>query len=317
MVMLMQSFIFPGQGSQRVGMGWEFYRSSRAAREVFEAASDILGYDVTGMCFRGPAETLTATENAQPAIFTCSMAALAALRERCVEAQIVAGHSVGEFAALVAAGCLDFNTALQAVRKRGELMAAVETPGAMTAIVGLAEKKVEELCVKASTLGPVAVALYNSPVQVVVSGARPAVEEVGELARQAGALKVVPLAVSSAFHSPLMAGVAGEWSAYVSRLPIKPPRVPVVLNTTAQTSGDPEEIRRELVDQLTSPVLWTQTVRTMIARGVRRAVEVGASKVLTVLNRSISRELESVSLDHPAVINRLPAESPSLQQAAG
>ncbi|MGQ9557825.1 MAG: ACP S-malonyltransferase [Desulfurispora sp.] len=305
----MLGFVFPGQGSQRIGMGRGLVRFSPAARQVFERAGEVLGFDLLELCCQGPAGLLTATVNAQPAIFTCSMAAQALLEERDVQAAVLAGHSVGELAALCAAGCLDFEAALLAVRRRGELMGSVMAPGAMMAIVGLEADQLEELCRQAAELGPVVIALHNSPTQLVISGARPAVERVGELARLAGALKVVPLAVSSAFHSPLMSEVVEEWAQYVAELTIRPPRVPVVLNTTARISTDVGEIRRELVEQLTLPVLWTQSVRTMQRQGVRRLLEVGDSKVLTGLSRQISREIEAISLENPAVINRLVAES--------
>lgn len=305
----MLGFVFPGQGSQRIGMGRGLVHFSKTARKVFEQAEHVLGFNLLELCCQGPVGVLTDTANAQPAIFTCSVAALALLEERGVQPGLLAGHSVGELAALYAAGCLDFTAALQAVRKRGELMGSVKAPGAMTAIVGLEADILNELCQQAAERGPVVIALHNSPSQLVISGSRPAVDRVGELARSAGALKVVPLAVSSAFHSPLMVEVVEEWARYVDELPLLPPRVPVVLNSTAQISTDVAEIRRELVEQLTSPVLWTQSVRTMYRQGVRRLIEVGDSKVLTGLSRQISREMEAISLENPAVINRLVAES--------
>ncbi|MEW6695870.1 MAG: ACP S-malonyltransferase [Bacillota bacterium] len=304
----MLAFLFPGQGSQRVGMGLEFYRLNPSARRVFDRASEVLGYNMAELCFRGSLQTLTATENTQPAIFTCSMAALSILQEYDVEAKMVAGHSVGEFAALVAAGSLDFTTALQTVRKRGRLMASVQNPGAMAAIIGLTEEKVTDICRQAEELGPVDVALFNSPTQLVISGARPAVEKAQDLARQAGALKVTPLHVSSAFHSQLMVEIIPEWEEYVAGLNLQAPVVPVVLNTTARVADSVTEIRQELVDQLTSAVRWTQSVRAMVDQGVTRTVEVGSSKILTSLNRGICQDLECFSLMNPSVVNWLAAE---------
>lgn len=286
-------------------MGREIYHFFPVARAVYEEASDTLGFDVRRLCFQAPQAELTATQNAQPAIFVSSMAALRVLQEIGVKPQMVAGHSVGEISALVAAGVLPFAEAMRAVRRRGELMAPVKTPGAMVAVLGLGEEKMAELCLMARELGDNCIALYNTPQQLVVSGTRPAVEKVEELAQAAGAIQVVRLNVSHAFHSPLMTEVVTEWANYVQGLSFHEPQVPVFLNTTGQMAESVGEIRQALVEQLNSPVRWHQCVQSMLSKGMTMAVEVGASKGLTGFNRSIERNLQTIPLENPAAVKMI------------
>ncbi|MDQ3294265.1 MAG: ACP S-malonyltransferase, partial [Actinomycetota bacterium] len=266
------------------------------ARATFERASDRLGYDISARCALGPAEELTHTLFAQPAVFTCSAAWLAVLADRGLEPDLVAGHSVGEITALHAARALDFDEALDAVHHRAQLMAATPGHGTMAAVVGLDAGVVDRLCAEASVAGPVVVAVHNAPANVVVSGARPGVEAVVEAAKAAGAVRVVPLAVSHAFHSPLMAEAVEAWSAYVATLPLRTPRCPVALNVTGALSEDVDEIRQAVVDQLTGAVRWADCVVALRDGGATLAVEVGDSKALTGFVRSVDRGLHTVSL---------------------
>nr|AIS92914.1 polyketide synthase [Stigmatella aurantiaca Sg a15] len=299
------AWLFPGQGSQKTGMGRKVLEHSAAARRVFDEASDAIGMDLTRMCQEGSSETLTATENAQPAIVTCSVACLAALQERGMAPAAVAGHSVGEFSALVAAGSLPLAAAVRAVRKRGQLMASVTAPGSMLAVMGLEEARVQELCQEAARHGIIAVAIYNSPQQFVLSGGLSALERFKDLAVAAGARECVMLAVSHAFHSPLMAQVMDEWRTVVASLQLRMPQCPVVLNTTAMTVKTLVCIRRSLVDQITSPVLWMQCVRTLVSLGITDVLEVGDSKVVSSLAKRTVPSLRTMTMLDPAALESL------------
>ncbi|EAU69775.1 malonyl CoA-acyl carrier protein transacylase [Stigmatella aurantiaca DW4/3-1] len=286
-------------------MGRRLMAHSGAAKRVFDEASDAVGMDLARLCLEGPIETLTATENAQPAIVTCSVACLALLKERGIEPAAVAGHSVGEFSALVAAGSLPLAAAVRAVRKRGQLMASVTAPGKMLAVMGLDEARVSELCRDAARHGTLVVAIHNSPQQFVLSGSLTALEQFRELAVAAGAKECVLLEVSHAFHSPLMAQVQEEWRSVVASLQLRMPRYPVVLNTTALTVKTLVCIRRSLLEQITAPVLWMQCVRALVTMGISHVLEVGDSKVVSSLARRTEPALQTMTMQDPAAVDGL------------
>ncbi len=280
-------------------MGSDLYERFPAARARFDEAGAVLGFSLTELMFGSDAEALRATEVTQPALYVHSLAAAAVLDERGVRPDAAAGHSLGEWSALAAAGAVSFADGLRAVRRRGELMAqaGARRPGAMAAVLGLDAALVERACAEASTGGEVAVpANYNDPGQLVISGDPGAVERAGEAAKAAGAKRVVPLPVSGAFHSPLMGFAAEGLGEALAGLQIQAPRCPVYLNVTAAPETDPEAIRARLLEQLTSPVRWAQTLQAMQAAGVTRFVEVGTGNVLSgLVKRTLGREVETAT----------------------
>ena len=288
------AFLFPGQGSQFVGMGRELVDREPVARALFDEADSRLGFPLSQLCFEGPEEALTDTAVQQPALFTTSLAAWAVLSERGqADAAYLAGHSLGEFSALAAAGALRFADGLALVRRRGELMklAGERQPGGMAAILGLDAAPVAELCATtaAETGRYVGVANDNCPGQVVITGDETALARAMTLLGQAGARKVVRLPISIAAHSPLMDSVGGEFAAAVRAAPLVTARIPVVANVTARPITTPDEIRAELTAQLTAPVRWTESVRHLSALGVDAYVEVGPGDVLLGLVKRIDR----------------------------
>lgn len=287
--------LFPGQGSQAVGMGRDLAERFPEARAVFEAADEALGFPLSRLCWEGPEEELTLTVNTQPALLTHSAAVWAVLRGAGLDVVCAAGHSLGEFSAYHAAGSLSFADAVRLVRLRGERMRAAgdARPGTMAAVLGLDDDVVESVCAAASREGSVVVpANFNSPGQVVVSGDVDAVERATPMLAEAGAKKVQRLNVSGAFHSPLMAGAAGALEAGLDGAAFTAPAFPVVSNVTAAPVTEPGEARLLLVQQLTSAVRWTQGVRTMLGLGVTRFLEVGTGKVLTGMLKRIDRAAE-------------------------
>lgn len=292
----MKAYIFPGQGSQTEGMGKELYESSEQARNLFERANDILGWRITDVMFNGSKEDLTQTKVTQPAVFLESYIR-AAIAGDDFRPDAVAGHSLGEFTALAAAGALSFEDALQLVSKRAFAMqkACELVDSTMAAVLGMEDAQVEEICA-GITEEVVVAANYNSPGQLVISGSRKGIELATEKLSAAGAKRVVVLAVGGAFHSPLMQPAQDELATAINAAGFGQPVCPVYQNVHAMPVTDPEEIRKNLVAQLTAPVRWTQTVENMISNGITEFVEVGASAVLRGLVRKINKEVATGAL---------------------
>ena len=282
------AFLFPGQGAQSVGMGKELYDNFSAAKNVFDKADEVLGKSITTLCFEGPEESLKQTVNTQPCIVTTSIAALVALKsELNIIPDYTAGHSLGEYCAMYTAGVMSLETALKAIQKRADLMGQTKG-GAMAAILNAPEGSVEEALKEASSVGYVDVANYNSPVQVVITGDENAVKKAGEILMEKGARRVVPLAVSGAFHSKFMENAGKEFEGFVSDLELNNALVPVVTNVDANATTDSSDFRAKMPKQIYSSVHWTQTIQKMVADGVEIFVEIGPGKVLAGLNKKIA-----------------------------
>lgn len=303
------AFVFPGQGSQYVGMGRSFYDGFEAARSAFDEASSAVGLDMARLCFEGPAEALDRTENTQPALLTASIAALRVLREKAeIHPVFMAGHSLGEYTALVAAGAISFKEAVKLVKLRGQFMqqSVPAGTGKMCAILGLDIEAVEAICDSASINTAVVVpANINSPAQIVISGHAAAVDIAAGLAKERGAKRVVELQVSAPSHSPLMISAAERLAAELTGTILCVPEVPVLTNVEVQSAGHPDAIREILIRQLTSPVQWVGIVQKMKKEGVECIVEIGPNKVLTGLNKRIEKDIDSVSFDNAQDLDKV------------
>lgn len=292
------AFLFPGQGSQTIGMGLEFYNTLPAAKKLFDDAYDILGYSLIDICGRGPLEQLNSTAVSQPAIYVASLAALEKLRAHEPEAQAsceaAAGLSLGEYTALTFADALSFADGLKLVQQRGQAMqaAADATPSGMVSVLGLEEDKVAALCKKARHAGIVAIANLLCPGNIVVSGTKAACDEVERLAPGMGAMKTIRLAVAGAFHTDIMKPADQALAAALTKVPLQAPRLPVWSNVDAKPHTDPAEIRTLLVRQVLQPVLWEQTMRNLLAQGIDRFYEIGPGRVLAGLLKRVNRKAE-------------------------
>ena len=290
----MKAFVFPGQGSQFSGMGKDLYTNVPAAKEFFEKANEILGFRITDIMFEGTDEELKQTFVTQPAVFLHSVIMAKALGEE-FKPDMVAGHSLGEFSALVAAGALDFEDGLRLVAKRAAAMqqACEAQPSTMAAVLGLDDKVVEDICAEVD--GVVVAANYNCPGQLVISGSIEAVDAACERLKAAGARRALRLPVGGAFHSPLMEPAKVELQAAIEAAPFKTPICPVYQNVDAKPYTDPEQIKANLIAQLTAPVRWTYIVQNMLADGADSFVELGPGAVLQGLIKKVSREADAVS----------------------
>jgi [acyl-carrier-protein] S-malonyltransferase len=296
------AFLFPGQASQYPGMGRDLAEKFPAARKVFDAADAALGFSVSKMCFEGSEEDLKLTENTQPAILTVSIAAERVLEEGGVKPDYVAGHSLGEYSALVAAASLDFSAAVKLVRKRGCYMqeAVAHGQGAMAAVLGLAPAEVADICKKAAAGEVVTAANLNSPEQTVISGSAAAVKRAVEIASQSGAKRAVVLAVSAPFHCAMMKPAAERLEADLRATEFGPLRFPLITNVDAEAISTGEEARDALIRQVCMPVRWEDSIREMLAQDVRIFVEVGPGRVLSGLLRQIDRSVRSFNVEDAA-----------------
>jgi len=282
------AYVFPGQGAQFPGMGKDLYENNAEAKALFDKADDVLGFSLSTIMFEGTAEELKETKVTQPAIFTLSVI-MAKLLGEDFKPTMVAGHSLGEFSALTSVGALDFESALKLVSARAMAMqkACEIKPSTMAAILGLTDEQVENIC--ASTAGVVVAANYNCPGQLVISGEIEAIEAACESAKEAGARRALVLPVGGAFHSPMMEPARAELAAAIESTEFHTPLCPVVQNRVAKAVSDPAEIKQNLIDQLTAPVKWTQSVQQMVASGVTDYVECGPGKTLQGLVKKIDR----------------------------
>lgn len=299
------AYLFPGQGAQFVGMGRSLHAGNDAGREALEQANEVLGFDLLDLCFNGDEAELSQTANCQPAILAVSVAALragqAVLGDRLPAPAAVAGLSLGEYTALIASGVLSYKDGLRLVRKRGQFMqeAGEQNPGGMCSIIGLKDEEVVDICREASDAGEVVAANFNCPGQVALSGEKPALEKAAELATERGAKMVIPLKVSGAFHSKLMAPASDRLEQEIRKATFMAPQVPVVCNVTAEHATDAEEVKQRLVEQLSSPVLWTKSMQKLIDDGVEVFYEIGPGKVLAGLMRRIDRSKKVVNIESP------------------
>lgn len=306
----MTALVFPGQGSQTPGMGKRVAEEFGSARRVYEEADEILGYGLSALCFEGSEEELRQTVHAQPALFVMSIAVWHALYELVeLKPVCVAGHSVGEYAALVSAGVLDWRDGLKLVQARAQAMqeAAERTPGAMAAVLGLDAEAVEAACREASSAGIVVVANLNCPGQVVISGESEAVAKAGELCKARGAKRVIPLRVSGAFHSPLMQDAAERFREALQAVTFHPPKIPVVANRTADVLPEDTDFVALMTEQLLNPVRWEESVRRMWEMGARLFVELGPGEVLSGLVRRTVADAQTLGV-HTAEDVRRAAE---------
>ena len=301
------AWVFPGQGSQSVGMCRDLYDSVKTARDVFEAADKALGFPISKLCFEGPEEELRQTINAQPALVTASYACLEAAKEiggeKLDTPAFLAGHSLGEYTALAVAGVFDFTTGVRLARERGRLTheAGQKRAGSMSAILGLDKVKLAEICQKTDTI----MANINCPGQIVISGAAENVAKTNEMATAAGASRAILLQVSGAFHSPLMQPAVEGLIKYLDATAFKAPSIPVIGNVTALPLTTPEEVKTELKKQLLSPVQWQRGIEYMIKQGVTRFIEIGPGKVLTGLIKRINKEVATLNLNDLTAIKTL------------
>jgi [acyl-carrier-protein] S-malonyltransferase len=302
----MIAFLFPGQGSQAVGMGKAFYDASPAARAVFEQANAALGFDLTRVMFDGPESELALTANTQPAVLTASVAAAAACGERGLSPALAAGHSLGEYSALVAAGALTLADAVRVVRKRGEFMqeAVPVGTGAMAAVMGLALDAVEAACREAAQGQVVEVANVNSAAQIVIAGHKTAVERAVALASARGGKKSVLLPVSAPFHCALMKPAADRLAGELQHVAVSDPKIPVVRNVDAGVTRSAGDVVPFLLSQVASPVRWTECVQQLAAQGAAAFVEVGPGRVLTALTRRIAEGAKAFSVEDPAGLDK-------------
>ncbi len=302
------AFVFPGQGSQKVGMCKDFYDSYACAKKVFEEADDALGFSITKMCFEGPEEDLRLTKYTQPAILTCSVAALAVMREHGLECEAAGGHSLGEYSALVAADVMKLQDAVVAVHKRGEFMqeAVPVGEGAMAAVMGLTPDEIVAVCQNVETeCGEAVQAVnFNCPGQVVIAGATKAVDKASEALKAAGAKRAIPLPVSAPFHSTLMKPAAERLKEVLDKIDFRDAKFPVFSNVTAEPVVKAEEIRALLVKQAASPVKWEMSMHRMIKDGFDTFVEVGPGKVLTGFTRKIDRAMNALNVEDMASLEK-------------
>lgn len=290
------AFIFPGQGSQSVGMGKDLYENYESAKNVFDTADKILGRKITDLCFEGPEEDLKQTVNTQPAIVTMSIAALEALKSQLdIVPNVAAGHSLGEYCAMYVAGVMDLETTLKAIQKRANLMGQAKG-GSMAAVLNAPAGSLEKALDEASSVGYVDVANYNSPVQVVITGDDNAVQKAGELLSMAGARRVVPLAVSGAYHSKKMEPAGMEFAEFVSSLDLSEAKLPVYTNVDATATTSAEDFSSKMPRQIYSSVHWTQTIENMIEDGVDTFIEIGPGKVLAGLNKKIDPSVKTYNI---------------------
>ncbi|MEW6448026.1 MAG: ACP S-malonyltransferase [Bacillota bacterium] len=299
------AFVFPGQGSQYVGMGREFYTLYPAAREVFSSADDALGFSLSSLCFEGPKEELQKTINTQPAVITASIASLKVLELHGVSADAAAGHSLGEYAALVAARAFDFQTAVKLTRKRGQFMqeAVPLGSGGMVAVLGLDRACIDKVVRTAQAKGVIETANFNCPGQTVLAGETPALEAAVAAAKEAGAKKCVILPVSGPFHSSLMRRASELFAMELEQAPIKRLVFPVVANATAEYVTTASDVRSALVRQIFSPVLWEESIRRLADDGVKVFIEVGPGKVLSGLVRRIAPQATCCNVEDQASLN--------------
>jgi len=301
------AFIFPGQGSQYVGMGKEFYDHFRVAKEVFEEADDTLRFSISSLCFQGPEEELRMTENTQPAILTTSIAALKVLQtEKGINPQFTAGHSLGEYSALVASGALTFAEAVQTVRLRGKFMqeAVPVGEGAMAAILGMEREEVERLCDEAAAGEVLSPANFNCPGQIVIAGHSKAVQRAIERVKQDGK-RAVLLPVSAPFHSPLMKPAGERLEKALEEITVKNLNVPVVTNVEAEINTSKDRVKPLLVAQVSSPVRWEESMRKMIKEGIEKVLEIGPGKVLSGLMKRIDPEVEIGNLEDIQTLRKI------------